>query len=190
MCVCVCVCVCVRERGIAALYFPSRLVRPRSPTSWINWHTGHVLQHQICVYVIHLTTCVCFSVAARLKGLNALVRCGVCVCRSVCVCVRVYVCVCEPIRLDVWDTRVAKGFFSGLEAPKIFGLRFVDESHHKNSSTALTGGVCCAESPGGVALMVTCVFWRHLKSYDLTRPLLSEELNQPRSGVQHWRSWI
>lgn len=35
--------------------------------------------------------------------------------------------------------RVAKGFFSGLEAPKIFGLRFGDESHHRNSSTVLSG---------------------------------------------------
>lgn len=44
--------------------------------------------------------------------------------------------------------RVAKGGFSGLEAPKIFGLRFGDESQHKNVSTALSGGVCLAESVG------------------------------------------
>ncbi len=52
--------------------------------------------------------------------------------------------------------RVAKGFFSGLEAPKIFGLRFGDESHHKNSSTVLSGGVCSAESVG-VSWSPVCV---------------------------------
>lgn len=36
----------------------------------------------------------------------------------------------------------SQGVFSGLEAPKIFGLRFGDESQHKNGSTVLSGGVC------------------------------------------------
>lgn len=44
--------------------------------------------------------------------------------------------------------RVAKGGFSGLEAPKIFGLRFGDESHHRNSSTVLSGCVCVWQSVG------------------------------------------
>lgn len=54
--------------------------------------------------------------------------------------------------------RVAKGGFSGLEAPKIFGLRFGDESHHRNSSTVLSGCVCvCVAECGGVRVRVTCV---------------------------------
>lgn len=55
--------------------------------------------------------------------------------------------------------RVAKGGFSGLEAPKIFGLRFGDESHHRNSSTVLSGCVCvCGRVWGRQGQGHLCVF--------------------------------
>lgn len=89
---------------------------------------GYIPQRHICVYVIYLTTCVCLSVASRLRGFSSLAVCA-CACSSGCV-----------------RYESSQGVFSGLEAPKIFGLRFGDESHHRKSSTVLSGGLCEAES--------------------------------------------
>lgn len=69
-----------------------------------------------------------------------------CTCQPVCVCLllpdwgcfNLCACVCAAspgcVRYES-----SQGGFSGLEAPKIFGLRFEDESHHQNSSTVLSG---------------------------------------------------
>lgn len=52
--------------------------------------------------------------------------------------------------------RVAEGGFSGLEAPKIFGLRFEDESHHKNGTERRYG--CMFErEPMSRSGSATCV---------------------------------
>lgn len=69
----------------------------------------------------------CLSVASRLRGFSSLA-----------VCVAVCACACSSgcVRYES-----SQGVFSGLEAPKIFGLRFGDESHHRNSSTVLSGGL-------------------------------------------------
>lgn len=80
----------------------------------------------MCVSAIDLTSlCVCLSVAAKPVGGGCFI--SVCVCNSLSGCVRY---------------ESSRGGLSGLEAPKIFWLRFEDESQHKNSSRALCVCVC------------------------------------------------
>lgn len=70
------------------------------------------------VHVLILTSCLSFSVADRLRGFN--------------------LWLCE------WE-RYGRGG-SGLEAPKIFGLRFEDESRHWNSSSVWSGALSLSSS--------------------------------------------
>lgn len=67
----------------------------------------------------------------------------------------VYVCVCATSSVRV-RYESSQGVFSGLEAPKIFGRRFEDESYHKNSPTVLSGNVCVFFADDwGVMIMAT-----------------------------------